>query len=212
MAADYQLVAMFGTDADARAAREKLLALGVPPEAVTILHRDAAPAADRTRKGLWAALRHRFIPEQEAHALAEGVERGHAVLTVTPPEGLHQAVVQALHACHPLDVAAEAAAWRDQGWSGIYPGRDEYEAELAEGFAANSEGITGAGWIIADYGAVGAPHGGGPDTDIRPHGFLFDLERAAAPAATAAAPEGVLLPELSTPTVRSFAPRPQGAA
>ncbi len=163
------IAALFADSAGARAAQAGLLAAGVEAGRILILDRTHPATAAHTKAPgrLWAVLKHVFVPTRDAHPYAEAIRRGRPLLIADVTEAERPAAVQALQAANPLDVAAEEAAWRAEGWTGIYPGEEEWLAgEPRDREAAGSEGIVGGNVIAGDYGAVGGMIGGGVDTNI----------------------------------------------
>jgi hypothetical protein len=161
--------ALFADSAGARAAQAGLVAAGVDASRILVLDcAHAETAAHATTPGrLWSLLKHVFVPDRDAHPYAEGIHRGRPLVIADVTEAERPAAVQALQAAHPLDVAAEEAAWRAEGWTGTYPGEEEWlAAQPQDREAASSEGIVAGHVIAGDYGAVGGMIGGRVDTNI----------------------------------------------
>lgn len=127
------LTALYDTSGAADAARNELLALGVPSADIDIRGAEAgtAAAADQDR-GFWASLADLFMPDEDRHAYAEGLRRGGCLLTARVPQGLEDAALDALERSGPVDVDERSQSWRESGWQGY------------EGVAATS-GTGGAG-------------------------------------------------------------------
>ena len=90
--ASRQIVAMFETYKQARAARDKLVDSGLSSSEIELLDRNAEPTDatapyERTSTGFWGAIKRMFVPDEDAHGYAEGLERGHAMLVVRPRAG-----------------------------------------------------------------------------------------------------------------------------
>ncbi len=77
---------------------------------------------ESTGTGLWASIRSMFVPEEDAHGYAEGVERGHAMLVVRPRPEQREEAVRILESYEPIDFDARQAQWRESGWSGVHQG------------------------------------------------------------------------------------------
>ncbi len=160
------IAAMFETTQAAHAAQASLVAAGVDASCILVL--DRGHHETPTAHGLWAVLKHVFIPDDDAHTYAEGVFRGHPLLVADVTEAEQAAALAALEAAHPIDIESRTEAWRDAGWNGIYdadaiaisanPGFQG--AESSEGDLRRNEVLTG------DYGSVGAPLGGSINTNI----------------------------------------------
>ena len=128
---DNQIVAMYDTDAEARAAREKLLAQGVPDSSLHVVSRDSGTStlggvnAEDRDEGVWGALKSLFVPDDDRSAYSHAVGRGHAMLVVVPSAGTDRtALVHALEATNPVDFDARLEEWRQAGYSTAEPHAD----------------------------------------------------------------------------------------
>lgn len=124
---DNQIVAMFDTYAQARAARDKLAESGVASNEMDILDRnaettDSSVSYERNSEGFWGALKGFFMPEEDSHTYAEGLERGHAMLVVRPRPAQREQVVTMLESFNPIDFDARESEWKQGGWNGAYAG------------------------------------------------------------------------------------------
>lgn len=122
-----QIVAMFETYVQAKAARDKLTASGVAAGSIDILDRnaqanDSSVTYDRNSEGFWGALKGFFMPEEDSHAYAEGLERGHSMLVVRPEPAHREQVVTMLESFNPIDFDARESEWKQSGWTGTYAG------------------------------------------------------------------------------------------
>ncbi len=127
VAHDNQIVAMFETYQQARAARDKLVASGVPASETDILDRnasatDASFSYERNSEGFWGVLKNLFMPEEDSHSYAEGLDRGHAMLVVRPRPDQRDRVMTVLESCEPIDFDARENEWRRGGWAGTHAG------------------------------------------------------------------------------------------
>ena len=78
---DRTLTAMYDTRGAAETARDQLIELGVAVDAVAIRGVEggetAAPSTTAAEdRGLWASLSDLFMPDEDRHTYAEGLERG----------------------------------------------------------------------------------------------------------------------------------------
>lgn len=143
------LVALYDDPASAEAARDGLLALGLPRDAVAVHGGpagDAAAAAADARADLAAAV----MTDGERRAYAEGVRRGGRLVVARVPEGLQAAGLAALDRSGPVDVGPPAggrdgdrplpASWTtEDGASPRAAGeRVRFEAALPEAAAAEA--------------------------------------------------------------------------
>ena len=115
---DNQIVAIYETEGRARAARDALVAAGIPTSTIQVLDRDAgidgAPATD---EGFWGAIKGLFAPEEETSAYNHAINRGHAMLVVMPTAEMDRArIIQVLEETDPIDFDAKLAEWRESGY------------------------------------------------------------------------------------------------
>jgi uncharacterized protein (TIGR02271 family) len=123
-----QVVAMFDTYDHALAARDALVSAGIERSRIELLGRSAAEndasfRYERNEEGFWAAVKNMFMPEDESHFYAEGINRGHTMLVVLGPIGDEDRIISLLESQNPLDVETHSAQWRQSGWSGMYAGQ-----------------------------------------------------------------------------------------
>ena len=86
---DNQIVALYGTRAEAESAREKLLEAGVSSGSVQVMDRGADTMAggvdyESGNQGLWGSIKSLFMPDEDAHAYSHAMSAGHAMVVVTP--------------------------------------------------------------------------------------------------------------------------------
>jgi hypothetical protein len=166
MSTGFHIAAIFETPAAAHAARDALMAAGVPEAGILVLDRSHADRPAESPQGLWGYLKHMLVPDQHAHAYAEGVSRGHPMVIADVTEAGQEAAIAALKSASPINIETRAEKWTDAGWSGVNEGQDYWLDAQAERDAAGSEGITAGGVMSGDYGSVGAARGGRADTNI----------------------------------------------
>ena len=142
---DNQIVALYETDADARAARDALVAAGLEPGAVQVTDRQADPMAggvdyEKGDQGIWGVIKGLFMPDHDAHAYNHAIEKGHAMVVVTPTAATDRHhIIEVMESTDPINFDAKLEEWRQAGYD--YSG------------AAGSEGNRNtASRIPADYG------------------------------------------------------------
>lgn len=117
---DNQIVAMYDTDAQAKAARDMLVSKGVTASSMEVVSRstDAGTASGMTdESGVWGALKSLFVPDDDRTAYSHAVGRGHAMLVVMPGAGADRsAIVHALESTNPVDFDAKLEEWRQAGY------------------------------------------------------------------------------------------------
>ena len=121
---DNRIVAVYETTERASAARDMLIKAGVPAGAIEMLDQSqmapTTPAGDATDHGIWGSLKSLFVPDEDAYGYAEGVRRGHAVLSVDPTSATDRHhVIEVLESTDPIDFDARLEEWRQAGYS--YP-------------------------------------------------------------------------------------------
>lgn len=89
-------------------------------------------AAGVATGGLMGALIGAGIDEEEAAVLSESVRRGGTLVSVRVPEDEVGRVEGLLSIHRPVDVAARAATWRDQGWKTFDPDAPAYRPSETE--------------------------------------------------------------------------------
>jgi len=58
------------------------------------------------------------VPHEEAHAYAEGVRRGGALVVVESRDDRAERGMEILRRLHPVDIHTRTAQWRQEGWTG----------------------------------------------------------------------------------------------
>jgi hypothetical protein len=113
---------MFEDRGAADRARDALVAANVPADSIDIVDQPATPSHDAHAhsRGLWDRIREMFVPHEHAHAYAEGVERGHAMLFVRALPDRQTEVMELLERQHPIDVMKRVDDWTAAGWSGVH--------------------------------------------------------------------------------------------
>lgn len=168
---DRMLTAMFDTRSAAETAQEQLIALGVSVNAVAIrgVEDGEEPASSTLRedRGFWASLSDLFMPDEDRHTYAEGLNRGGYLLSARVPAGLQEAAADILEASEPIDLDERSETWRQAGWAGYDPAA----AASAPARAAYGEGagLTEAGAAVENEGPLDAARQGSAEsTSLRP--------------------------------------------
>lgn len=118
--------ALYESREDAERTQAELTRLGIiDVDGETNIHdRDTADFSDAglttatSRRGFFAGLRDLFVSEEDSHTYAEGVKRGHFLLTVKTDEANADRVQAVLEGSNAVDVDEKAATWRREGWAG----------------------------------------------------------------------------------------------
>ena len=114
------LTAMFETKAAAEATRQKLVQAGVSNAEIDIQDEGAYATEDATphKEGLMANIKSLFGAHDDHQAYAEGMSRGHVLLSATVQNDHTDQAIQILEASDAIDLDARESEWRASGWTG----------------------------------------------------------------------------------------------
>lgn len=119
------LTAMFPSKADAERAGEMLVSQLHLDRGMIRMNPDAGvtdTGYDQSRsyeeKGFFGALKDLFVPDEDRHAYAEGMRRGHVLLSAQVDEAHMKQASTILEQAGSLDLDAQEATWRQSGWHG----------------------------------------------------------------------------------------------
>ncbi len=110
-------------------AAEKLRTSGIPASDVTVspdtaqgeygLYGDDRTAVDAPRKtGFWASLEELFGGTDDHHTYAEGVRRGHVLLTAHVDDAHLDRAIAIVEEHGSIDLDEHEETWRSEGWTG----------------------------------------------------------------------------------------------
>lgn len=149
---DNQIVALYDTDADARAARDSLVAAGLEPNAVQVMNRQADRMAggvdyEQGDQGIWGAIKSLFMPDEDAHAYNHAIEKGHAMVVVTPTAATDRHhIIEVLESTDPINFDAKLEEWRQAGYdySGAVSPEDNRNtaSRIPADYAVNQSTVT----------------------------------------------------------------------
>lgn len=106
-------------------------------------------AAGAITGGITASLVDLGVSEEDAHAYAEAVRRGSALVSVTSEGPQVTQVINILRRHNPADLERRAYQWRKNGWNGFDPKVDPFTAEdIAEERQTYTSENTGE--VVAD--------------------------------------------------------------
>lgn len=148
-----EVVALYETNAKAEAARQALLASGVPEHAIQMVARVVdAKAAARPPEGLWGTIKTLFMPAQDRYDYSHAVARGHAMVIVHLKPGVDRtALVRQLEATSPVDFDALLEQWRQAGLDRSTPHHEFVTTGLDTQPAAGAA-RRGQGGAVREYG------------------------------------------------------------
>ncbi len=157
---DNQIVGLYETNAQAAAARDALLAAGIASSAIQLVDRSNTGQGTvehgGTDEGFWGAVKSLFAPEEDVTAYHHAVDRGHAMVVVTPSQGVDRSrVIEVLEGTNPIDFDAKLEEWRQAGYD--YSSRPG--AAAAAGMGAASLGMATPAAVPATSGTAGMAKG-----------------------------------------------------
>jgi hypothetical protein len=107
------LTALYETREQAERVRDQLVAAGLGDH-VTIRDQDAAEAKDHRDVFEWIG--GLFGGHDDSHLYAEGLRRGHVLVTVEVEEAGENRATELLEAGHPVDLDHAERTWRPENW------------------------------------------------------------------------------------------------
>ncbi|MCJ2086342.1 YsnF/AvaK domain-containing protein [Methylobacterium sp. E-005] len=138
---------MYDTYTAATAAKAKLVAIGIPEVGIRILSGSEAGtttnAATTQEGGMWGSLKEFFMPEEDRHLHAEGLNRGGTMLTATVEDGYAERTYDILEEHGSVDMDEREASWRKEGWTGQAAGAPV--AAVAPASTTATTGLRAAG-------------------------------------------------------------------
>jgi uncharacterized protein (TIGR02271 family) len=115
-----RIVATFENADQARAAQKALIGAGIDNGKMELLD-------NRSDLDNWTAIKRHAVPDEDTHAYAEGLGRGHSILVIQAAADEHDRVMQVLGRFTCIDIDDHAAQWRKSGWSGVHPGKTAWD-------------------------------------------------------------------------------------
>ncbi|WP_237482788.1 DUF2382 domain-containing protein [Lichenibacterium dinghuense] len=126
---DHTIAAFYESRDYADGAATKLRALGVPASDVTVSPENArdeyglygsdiTTAAAPKKTGFWASLEDMFGGTDDHHTYAEGVRRGHVLLTAHVADAQLDRAVAIVEEHGSIDLDGHEETWRSEGWTG----------------------------------------------------------------------------------------------
>jgi hypothetical protein len=116
------ITAAFDSRADAESAEQQLAQLGVVATEIRIPEQGARSeqtnADGPAHEGMWAHIKHMFLPDEDRSTYEESMRRGCFVLTVSVDDDLAAAAIETLESSNAVDLEQRQTEWRASGWSG----------------------------------------------------------------------------------------------
>lgn len=149
------VTAMFDTRQEAEAAKARLQSSNIDAERVRIIDKTesaggsgsssygssstSATSSDGDNRGFFSSLTDMFLPDEDAHSYAEGINRGSFLLCAQVDENEADEAVRILEESNSVDFDSRQEEWRSQGWGGY--NRDTHGSQYgqsASGMAATA--------------------------------------------------------------------------
>jgi uncharacterized protein (TIGR02271 family) len=118
------VTAFFDSRSDAEEAISRLHAAGIARDSVRLTPSNDERASTKTESvsdasvGLWDSLRDLFLPDEDRHTYAEGLQRGGYLVSVQTSDADYERVIDILDDEGTIDIDERASSWRSEGWSG----------------------------------------------------------------------------------------------
>jgi len=117
------ITAFFDDRGSAEAAMNELTSLGVRAERMRLVEgrqngEREGEQSDSQGGSFWEALKDMFMPDEDRHAYAEGLEQGGYLLSVAADQNNYEQVIDILDDEGTVDMDEREASWRSEGWSG----------------------------------------------------------------------------------------------
>jgi hypothetical protein len=115
------ITAFFDTREAAQRASDSLTALGVRAHQIQITdgasNPDAAGAAQPAEMSFWESLKSMFLPAEDHHSYAEGLQRGGYLLSADVDPELYDRAVEVVDSGGAVNMDEREASWASSGWT-----------------------------------------------------------------------------------------------
>ena len=114
------LTALYATRAAAEATRDRLVNAGLSSSEIDIQDQGTYGSGTATehKGGMLAGLKGMFGAHEDHHAYAEGLSRGHVLLSATVKDAEVDQAIDILEGSDAVDLEGSQAEWRQSGWTG----------------------------------------------------------------------------------------------
>ncbi len=135
---DNQIVAVYGTMAQAEGARAALIEAGIDGGAMELIEGNPTGTTPAQRdESFWGAVKSLFAPDEDALAFQHAIGRGHAMLLVHPAiTANREHIIEVLEGTGPIDVDAKLEEWQQSGFTYSDAGQDGIRTETPTSAAA----------------------------------------------------------------------------
>ena len=145
------ITAFFDSRTDAEEAVTRLEGIGIARGSIRLVpgnERDTETSGTSSRQepqGFWASLSDLFLPDEDRHVYAEGLNRGGYLVSLHVSDAEYERALDILDDEGTIDIDERAASWRSEGWTGT-----------ASGAGAGLGASTTSGTRDAGMGSIGA--------------------------------------------------------
>ena len=114
------LTALYDTKASAEAARDRLIGTGLSASEIDVQDQGTygSQGATSQKGGMMASLKGMFGAHEDHSAYAEGLNRGHVLLSATVQDAEVDKAIDILEGSDAIDLEGSQAEWRNAGWTG----------------------------------------------------------------------------------------------
>jgi uncharacterized protein (TIGR02271 family) len=148
------ITAFYDSRTDADEAIERLVAAGVSRSDIRLVPgREGGQTSTYSQAdegGFWDALKDLFLPDEDRHVYAEGLQRGGYLVTVTTSERSYDAALDILDDEGTIDIGERESSWRSQGWTGYSGSTGLGAATTLGGTAPGTTGSSSFGSTASD--------------------------------------------------------------
>ncbi len=151
------ITAFFDSRTDAEEAVTRLEGMGIARGGIRIVpgnERDTETSGTSSRQepqGFWASLSDLFLPDEDRHVYAEGLNRGGYLVSLHVSDAEYERALDILDDEGTIDIDERAASWRSEGWTGTASG-----AGAGAGAGAGLGASTTSGTRETGMGGIGA--------------------------------------------------------
>ena len=113
------ITALFDSRSQAEAAKSRLTASRIDADNVRIIDKSYGGGSSGDNKGFFDSLKDFFIPDEDAHAYGEGINRGAFMLCAQVDEDQADEAIAILDESDSVDFDRRQDEWRSEGWTGF---------------------------------------------------------------------------------------------
>ncbi len=154
--ADRTITALYDTKAAAEDAKTRLAGAGFSSGSIDIHSEDTALGSTKEQGGMLAGLKNMFGSHDDSHAYAEGLSRGHYLLTAKVDDEKTDAATRVLENTGAVDFDKKQAEWTTAGWTAPAPstaatGTDETIKVVEERLVVGKREVERGGLRVRSY-------------------------------------------------------------